>query len=366
MNILLVTSLYPTQDNSVIGSFVKGQVGVLRERGIGVFVAATSISTVRDKLTYKYSELAWQTVKHLNKKFDIVHVHYPTIAGVYGGLVALLFRKPYIVTIHGGEIDDVLLKDMSAWKRWITRGTAIWSMKHADVVIAVGEDLRKLIIQEGIPEDKIELINMGIDRSIFYPRPKDQIRHALGINIGNPLIVFAGWLIDGKGPEYFIRAAALLKNKHPQCKWYLLGSGPLKEPLLRLSDDLKIKDQVVFLGRLESEGVAKWDAAADVFVMPSLAESFGLSGIEALSCGTPVVASNVGGLKSYVIDGVNGFLVDPANAESIASKVDLLLINRDLQNKMGQSGIETAKKYDFRDQTDKVINIYRKILKSTC
>ena len=362
MKVLVISSMYPSQDNPIIGIFVKRQIGALERLGVEVILVKSINSTPHYNILRRYSELLWQSLKNVRQSFEVIHVHYPTFTGVYGGLIKLARRKPLVVTLHGSEIIRADNAELAPWKRWLTAVAVNWTLSQADAIITVGSELAKLVIRKGIPEHKISVIDMGVDCQIFHPGDKSEMRKELGLNPTNPLIIFVGSLTSIKGPEYFIRAAKLLKNRYPNCRWYLIGKGPL-EPMLRaLVEEIDLGNQVIFVGQCPPDKVAMWDAAADILVMPSLSEGFGLAALEAMACGTPVVASDVGGLRGFIIDGLNGFLVPPAHPEAIASKVYRLLSESDLCRKVGVNAIETAQQHNLHRQAQKVLMVYKQLL----
>ncbi len=360
MKVLMISPMYPSQRNPVVGIFVKRQVEALQQLGIEVILVTNSYSTPRLNLFHRYSELLRLTLVNAVQEFDLVHVHFPTLPGVYGGLIAKVRHKPLVVTLHGAEIDEKQYTGLARWKRVLTRLSAHWALQQADHVIAVGTELAQLAAHESVPMNKITVIDMGVDCQLFRPRSKQTLRQQLNINLApsDPMVLFVGALLPVKGPDYFIRAASLIKNSHPNSQWYLIGQGQYEAELRNLVAELGLTEQVTFVGQVSPEEVAKWNAAADLLIVPSLVEGFGLAGLEALACGIPVIASNVGGLPSYIEDGINGFLVPPADPEMIAHRVHTLLTDVQLRQKMGNNGVKTAAEHDIRQQAHKVLMLY--------
>lgn len=359
MRVLVITAMYPSLTNPVSGIFIKRQLEALRAQGVDI-ILAKAVGPVRRNLVGRYSRLAWETLS-ARHDFDVVHVHYPTAAGVYGGLIARARRRPLVLTLHGGELDQAQYADLHPTKQWLTRLSATWALRQASAVIAVSKALADLAVRAGVPAHKITTIDMGVDLGVFYPRPKEQASRFLGLSPAIPRIVSAGALISIKGPEHVIRAACLLREQRLFVEWRLVGAGA-QEPYLRaLIHELGVSEQVHLAGECAPEAVAWWDAAADVFVMPSLAEGWGLAALEAMACGRPVVASRVGGLPDFVRDGWNGFLVPPADPHAIANRVQDLLADSNRRRTMGQNGIKTAREHDVHLQAAKVLAIYRAV-----
>ena len=359
MRVLVVSPMYPSAENPAYGVFVRRQVDALIELGVDIQLATTSISRARRLVLVKAAQLAWQTLKGVWRGFDVVHVHFPTIAGLFGLVAARARRAPLVVTLHGAVVDQLSLADLSPWKAWLTRRLAVGAARGSAAVIAVGDDLASTIVREGVEETRVQVMDMGVDGRLFYPRPKSEVRRRLGLDLDGSLVVFAAWLISIKGPDYFIRAAAL-SERSAGCKWLLIGGGD-GNGLAALASELGVSPVVALIGQRPADEMPLWFSAADVMVMPSLSEPFGLSALEAMACGTPVVASNVGGLRSFVLDGFNGYLVPPANAEAIASKVDLLLSDASTREALGANGVKTAAQHDMRMQARRVAATYEQV-----
>ena len=352
--------MYPSPENPAYGVFVRRQVEALRELGVEVDLVRTAIGRPGSRLGTKAVQLAWHTLRGVRRGFDLVHVHFPTIAGVCGVLASWARRTPLVLTLHGAELDDAYLAELKPWKAWLTKRMALAASRRADAIVAVGRDVADKLVSDGVPSNRIQVFDMGVDCRLFRPRPKTEARRDLGLDESGPLIVFAGWLIAVKGPEYFVRAAALLRDC-PACRWYLVGGGS-PEAMLALAEELGVGDRVISVGQRRAEDMPLWFAAADVMVMPSLTEPFGLAALEALACGTPVVASNVGGLRSFVVDGRNGYLVGPRSATDIAARVRGLLADSGLRERMGRNGVQAAQQHELRVQARKVIDVYESVL----
>ena len=364
MRVALISPMYPSPENPIYGAFIKRQEQALRQLGVEFCYAVDSGNQPREKSLQKYALLARKVADLRTQDFDLVHVHFPNLAGLYAGILAYTARVPLIATFHGGEVDPAYLQELSYLKRVVTRQSAIWTARQAFTSIAVGPEIMQILLDAGIPPDKVFMWDMGVDSAKCQRTTKPEARQMLGLASEAQIVVFAGWLIGAKGPEAIVRAAHILRDRHPLCRWYLLGSGPLEESLTHLLNSLNLADRVFLLGRRSWDEVQVWNAAADLHVMPSITEPFGLSCLEAMACGTPVVASAVGGLRSFVIDNVNGYLIPPGDAEALAERVSQLLSNPQLASALGDRGRETAQLHDLHVQARKVYDLYTRAVEA--
>ncbi|GAJ97494.1 glycosyltransferase family 4 protein [Geomicrobium sp. JCM 19055] len=216
-------------------------------------------------------------------------------------------------------------------------------MKNAAHVIAVGPALYEEIIQEyGVSEDRVSLINMGVNRNVFHqrtdvPSPFDQEKKH---------ILFAGNIIKQKGIVELIRAFQQLHEDDQQLQLHLVGSfqsDAFKSEVENLIETLHLpKEAVLFHGPKSQDELAIHMTYADVFVLPSHIEGFGLVVLESMSCGTPVVASNVGGLPSLLSDEA-GVLVEPEQPESLKRGIDAVLYDESLRKQLVQAGYKKSR-----------------------
>jgi glycosyltransferase involved in cell wall biosynthesis len=351
--------MYPNRDNPRFGAFMEPHVRALQRAGAEVVVVAPKSGQARRQLLARYFGLVLRTAFAAVRRFDVVHVHYPVITGWLGSVVAAAHRAPLVATVHGGELDDVQLGELSVVRRRLTRWLAGWTLRRADAVVAVSQRLAELARALVGSSARVVVADMGVDCSVFRPRPKSEARKALGVGSNAGIVLFVGWLIPLKAPDLFISAAALLQGNLPDVQWVLVGSGPMERALRDQAAGLGLHSCVHLVGRCGEEEVALWDAAADVLVMPSLAEQFGLVGLEACACGTPVVASDVGGVRSYLENEANGVLVPAGDAHALASAVDRLMKDPELRRSMGEKGVEVAKAHDVGRQAERVMEVYR-------
>jgi glycosyltransferase involved in cell wall biosynthesis len=223
-------------------------------------------------------------------------------------------------------------------------------------------DSRKTLrLYEGLYSDLLkgkvlEVIPPGVETETFKYAPpvkKDYFE-----------IMTAGYLLKRKGIQYLIDAVPLILKEFKDVKVRIVGDGPLKSELVRLVKRLSLDDKVRFEGLVPRDELAKYYANCDVYVQPSLSETFPSTIREAVSVGRPVIATKVGFVEEHIIDGVNGFLVPKEDVEEIANKVLLLLSDEDLRLKMGAKAREYAERnFDWNKIATMWYNTYSKLAK---
>lgn len=356
--ILVISTMYPSKANSTFGIFVKNQVEELKARGIQVDVAAIKDPRM-GKLIVLKKYLLW-TIRIIyilvtrGRKYDIVHAHYVFPSG----WLALLFQKTFgvrtIVTAHGGDLDKMSKIGPFFFKK--TKQV----LHEADHVISVGEKLKSdMMTVFNVEEEKIALLNMGVNRQIFAPMDQEKAKQSLGIAPSSITILFVGNIIAAKGVTELVDAYSDLKEEHPNMGLHLIGAH--KEPayVRWLKDKISnenIHDIKIHPPKSQTD-IARWQAATDVFVIPSHMEGFGLVALEAMSCHTPVVASNVGGLR-YLLDENAGVLVEPKNKQSLSNGIKSILTNDNFHKELIANGEEKAQKYDQERLIEQLIVLY--------
>ncbi len=290
-------------------------------------------------------------IKKLVKELqpDILHAHYATS---YGFLGALSNYHPYIVSTWG--MDVLGFPETSS----LHRRLLIWNLAKADAVCATSRQLGKATVSYLKDGKKSIITPFGIDLSVFKPVEQDK-KDSLTIGIVKSL--------EPKyGIEFLIRAFAKIKDVRPNLHLLIVGSGFLRKELENLVIRLEIAKQTQFAGRVPHPQVPRWLNQIDIFVNPSVHESetFGVAVLEASACELPVITSNIGGLPEVVRDGVTGFLTPPKDVDALAEKLEALIKDAGLRQKMGKAGREFVKKhYDWNENAKIMENLYDSLVK---
>jgi glycosyltransferase involved in cell wall biosynthesis len=234
-------------------------------------------------------------------------------------------------------------------------------LQEADEVIAVGIELKATIEKEfKIPAEKVTLLNMGVNRDVFRPRDSQSAKTELGLPETEKVIVFTGNVIRQKGLKELVEAVSRLRSTGEAVKLYIIGPAKDAHFFTELQQDIKRLDQedhVVFAGVKPQKEIAAWMAAADVFVLPSHIEGFGLVALEAMSCGTPVVGTDVGGLK-HLLANDSGCIVKVQNAEDLEQGIKKVLYEPEYRSRLIENGIHKAEENDQKYIIEKLLTLY--------
>ncbi len=287
---------------------------------------------------------AFSKIKHLLKEhdFDIVHAHYASSYGFVGALSKQ--EMPLVVSFWGSDVFYFPRKN------WIAKNILKYVLKKADSIQSSSYVMAKEI---NIYTNKnVEVVYFGIDTNLFYPKEKEKDEKLI---IGVVKTMTPIYAIDN-----FIRAIPLIKNK--KFEVLIVGGGNQLEDYKKLSETLQISHKIHFEGKVPHEKVVEKLQQMDVFVNVSHNESFGVSILEASSCGIPVLVHKKGGMIEVVEDGESGFLINDNQPQTIANAVDKLLSDETLRIKMGQNGVKLVKsKFEFEKNLNQLLEIYESL-----
>lgn len=315
---------------SIVDNFRLHRVKIIRKRILRV-------------LTYALSSVT--TIRKINP--DIVHAQ-ATPTGLSPLWINRTIKKPYIVYCRGNEIYLPWL-----FKRMISKLV----LQNADAVIALTDDMKREI--EKIFPGNIFVIPNGIDCEKFEGLSREETRRNLNISKSEKVILFVGRFRPEKGVKYLLEAMSIVREKSPRARLLLVGYGEEQEHLERQITELDLQNLVTFAGKIPNEKIPQYMAASDLLVLPSLSESFGIVNLEAMASGLPIVATHVGGVPEIVIDGKNGFLVEPGNPKQIAEKVLLLLESNELRHAISIQNRKTAKYFRWEEVSQRLERIYQ-------
>jgi D-inositol-3-phosphate glycosyltransferase len=242
------------------------------------------------------------------------------------------------------------------------------------IVAATPAELAQLQWLYQADTSKVVVIPPGVDDSRFYPIPDDEAKEFIGVPPCDRMLLFVGRIEPLKGIDTLIRAIAIMKERMvleeiPICLT-VIGGDPGADSedahdemdrLRSLREQHGVDDLIAFLGRRSQDTLPYYYSAAEAVVVPSYYESFGMVALEAMACGTPVVASEVGGLAFLVQDGKTGFTVPVDEPQALAEHLMALMNDPSLRRKMGQEAAAFAKNYRWEKIAVRIVELYREV-----
>jgi glycosyltransferase involved in cell wall biosynthesis len=286
-------------------------------------------------------------------KPDLIHAQHLWVTGYAASRTGV----PFVATAHGTDLMG--FRRYPAWRALALEGT-----RKADAVIAISHQVAAdAMALYDIPPARMRLIFNGFDESIFHPMTVDRAQVLRGFGLtGTPraIVVFVGKLTAFKGVDVLLEAACAYEPALGEVMTLIVGDGELRDQLPAQAADLGLAD-VHFLGQHPQPQVARLLNAADVSVVPSRVEPFGLVAVEALACGLPVVATNAGGLPDFIDDRV-GWLVEVGDSDQLASAI-IAAIERDAKAHKGPVAASFARqRFSWSKKVDEMIGVYREAL----
>ena len=244
--------------------------------------------------------------------FDVIDAHYFYPDGVAAALLAGYFNKPLVITARGSDINLLA-------KYAVPRRLMQWAAQRANACVGVSHALTQRMAQLGFPEDRLKTLPNGVDSSLFQLQTQAPTRKALAWP-NTPTLLMVGNLVENKGQHLAIEALLHL----PHFRLVLVGEGPQRANLERLSSNLHLSSRVQFLGQVAPVQLALCYSAADLLLLPSSREGWPNVLLEAMACGTPVVATRVGGMTEIVRSPAAGQLMAERTVASLVQAVQAL------------------------------------------
>jgi D-inositol-3-phosphate glycosyltransferase len=305
------------------------------------------------------------------KKYSLIHAHFFMSAFVAADIKKIL-NIPFVVTFHAlgiirrifqGAHDGFPPERIQIEKR-IT--------EEADCIIAeCPQDKKDLVRYYHADPNKIVVIPCGFSNKEFYPVDKETARGTLNISPSEKILLQLGRMVQRKGVDNVIRSLAHLQRNGCDCKLIIVGgesaadyfdSDPEIQRLKYISAVEGVADNIVFAGRKSRDQLKFYYSAADIFITTPWYEPFGITPLEAMACGVPVIGSNVGGIKYSVADGKTGYLVPPNDPCALAEKVAALLNDSELRETMKINGLQRVNKmFTWRNVCNQLGDLYMNV-----
>ena len=396
MNVLVVSHLYPSRSFAQLGNFVHAQAKALVRAGCQVrTISPTPFAPPFLRLKPRWQRLAarpkrdvldgievvYPRVISLSHKigfslygwlqyppiyraamqikrgfgFEIVHSHTAFPDGFAAMLLARRVGCPLVVTVHGADFQINLSK--RAWRNRIKR-----VIDSADRVVVVSNKLRRIAQEEGLIEDESRLvvIHNGFDVGLARATSAEAVA---GRFEGRRVVVSVASLIPSKGVHLVLEALPAVLQEVPNLFYLVIGDGPQRSALQRAAYRLGVAGRVEFLGYLPPEEVFRYLSVAEVFVLPSSNESFGIAYLEAMAMGTPVIACRGQGPEDFVEDGQTGLLIPPEDVASLREAMLRLLLQTREARRMSQAARRKAfSEFSWERNASSYIALYEEVV----
>ncbi len=306
--------------------------------------------------------------------YDVIHSHY-WLSGMAAEVLSQAWGgAPIVQMFHTlGHMKNQIARDLSERAPQSRLDGEAHVVQVADrLIAATPAEVEQLVRFYDAPRTKIAIVPPGVDLAHFHPIPRLTAKQMIGIPPQRKNILFAGRIEPLKGIDTLLEAIALLKARHitdlsDTCVT-IIGGNPWAdtldeemERLQRMSLELGLDDLVAFAGARDQHVLPYYYAAAEMVVMPSHYESFGMVALEAMAMGTPVIASEVGGLAYVVRDGYNGFLVPRRDAQALARRIADLLNDHLLREHLSRNATRYAHDYDWSIIAERIAAVYDEV-----
>ncbi|QAA82190.1 glycosyltransferase family 4 protein [Aequorivita sp. H23M31] len=357
MKIFLTSNMYPSSKDSLFGVFVKNFRLELKKNGV-VFPAVSIIEGKRSNnlskaLTYLKYYLS-VCFNFIFKDYDLVYVHFMSHNAPVLAFLFFLFKKkkPLVINVHGDDVTASKGKKIDNLNKFI--------LKKVDLVVVPSTYFKKMMLENYpfLTENQIFVSpSGGVDATRFYPIKME--RNEI------PILGMISRIDKGKGWDDFIKALKGLREKNIEFKAIIAGQGLQEKDMLEMIREFNLQDRVEFLGLVKQEELVQLYNKMDVMVFPTKreAESLGLVGVEAMSCGTPVIGGNIAGPKTYINHNQNGLLFEPGNVSELEGCIERYLkLSSEEKSQMKNAAIKTAEEYE----SGYVMNRLLKQLKTLC
>ena len=283
------------------------------------------------------------------EKPDIIHLHSRRGADIMGGIAARLTGTPCVLT---RRVDN---PENRVWARF--------KYRLYDRIITISDGIREVLKNAGMPADRIICVHSAVDTG-HYMKPCDRPWFLKEFDLTEDIITcgVAAQFIERKGHRYLFKAIPEILAAEPDTRFLLFGKGHFETKLRKMCMHLGIMDKVIFAGFRED--LDRILCCLDLLIHPALTEGLGVSLLQAAAAGVPIVGTRVGGIPEIVRDGVNGYLIPPGDAPSLADAATRVILDRDLARKMGDAGRGIAKEhFSIDSMVEGNLGVYWEVMK---
>jgi D-inositol-3-phosphate glycosyltransferase len=326
-----------------------------------VHIPAGPYDLAKEQLPSVLAEFGDAVVDHLknDSPADVLHANY-WLSGLVAHRIKHELDLPFVSTFH--TLAKVKAEGGDLEPEWRERAEAEIIGCADAICVSCTEEERQFLRLYGEPAGKIEIIAPGVEHAFFAPGDRAGARNAIGLPVDRPVLLFVGRIQPLKGPDVAVRALAALNR--PDALLLIVGGASGLEGagemqyVQTLITELGVEGQVRFIEPQPHHILSTYYRAADVVLVPSRSESFGLVALEASACGIPIVASGVGGLLTLVDHGDNGFLVHDRDPQLYAQYIAKILDDPEQAVSMGRRGAARARQYTWGFAAARLRRVY--------
>lgn len=355
----LISNMFPSSETPGYGSFVKNTTQSLINNNFYKVHSSLICGKPKSKLLkiVKYIRFYFSIISNFFRKYDFIYIHFPNQAIPILCLLFKIRKKKIILNFHGEDLNYA----NSGYSHFLGKLTEAFSKKYATSIVVPSSYFQQIVRDRRLVEDDRIIVSAsgGINKDIFFGKSAVSIDKILRIG-------YFGRLEEGKGYQEFLETCKILKNDYPSIKFEatIIGYGSRSKDVYKFVEDNELTKCVRIIDGVAQREMGYYYRSLDLFIFSSSAESLGLTGIEAMACGVPVIGSEVGGIMTYLKAGENGWLVPKNNIESIISKIQLYLsLPYKAKETMRINCIKTGKSYYSDVVSEKLSQDFSRILK---
>lgn len=346
--VLIITNLFADPFGPTRATFNQQQFGRLSERlDVRIMVPVSWVPVVRNPLAYwrlkKETQARWPQADYVIfwylpvvgrglhplwlflslalqrfptlflRRWDCIFGSWGFPDGVVAAVLGLLTRTPLVIKVHGSDVNIFTQK-------WAHRVQIRWALNRARAVVSVSKALDVRMTEIGVTPGRTTVLYNGVDPKRFHPLPMAEARQRHGFGMGDEVILFIGNILVTKGCGELLEAFAQLAASRPQARLVYVGDGAMRKSLTAQAAALGLQERVRFAGRVAHAELVSWFACASVFCLPSHAEGVPNVVLEAMACGTPVVATDVGGIGE-ILPSFAGHLVPVQDVPTLTTAI---------------------------------------------
>lgn len=374
---MLIARFYPEIGGTELQALRLSQA--LKARGINVFIVTQRLKNLK-----KFEEINGLKIHRLfspgqgrfasfifmlsslmflvrkRAEYDIIHVHLASSPAISACLAGRILNKKVVVKLGGArQTGDIV----TSRKTFLGRIKLAFLRQYVDIFVYPSKEIEKELLNANFQLEKCKYMPNGVDIYQFSPvsiNEKDKLRQQLGLP-QTKIAIFVGRLETGKGMEWLLEVWGKIVKNIPQSSLIILGEGNMKYKLEKLAIIHKIENSVKFIGCQENVNV--YLQAADVFVFPSEGEGLANSLLEAMACGLPIVATNIGGTNEIIINSKNGILVNFQDSQALMEHISSLFKDQSRAQELGQYARKTVEdNYSLENISQQYSDLYKNLL----